>query len=109
MSQKKSRISIYRTPREWKIIDDKIAELKRANFNSYLRGKIHTLVKEYKRSHKEICEAVQKTEPRREYVDHDDLKIIELISLKTGMSIAEIVNQIIIDPLIHGQQQSHLP
>jgi len=106
MSSKKSRVTISKTPAEWKTIDDKLSQLKRANFNSFLRGKLHALAKDYKRSHKDICESIHKREVRREYVDPDDLKIIELISLKTGLSVAQIVNQIIIEPLLHDKPTS---
>jgi hypothetical protein len=101
-SKTNPRIYISKTPSEWKAIDDKLAELKRANLNSFLRGKIHLLVKDYKKSHKKVCEAVEKREKRTECINSDDLKILELISVKTGLPIAQIVSQIILDPLIRS-------
>lgn len=99
-SKNKSRVSISLTPKEWKLIDDKLAELKRSNVKSYLRGEISKLAKDYVDSHKKICAEVQKREKVEAYVNPKHLQVLELMSLKTGIPVAQIVNQLIIFPLI---------
>lgn len=100
MAQKKSRVTISKTPTEWRMIDDKLAQLRRANLNSYLRGKISLLCKDYRRSHQQVCQSLERLEKKCEYIDRDDLKVLELISVKTGMPIAQIINQLILNPLL---------
>jgi hypothetical protein len=96
------RITISKTPTEWKVIDDKLSELKKANLNTYLRSKLHSFIKEYRKSHKQVCQSLEKKRSKREDICAEDFEILEVISLKTGLSVAQIVNQIIIDPLIRS-------
>jgi hypothetical protein len=94
------RIFISRTEREWNVIEKKLKEEGRKDFNAYLRGKIYLLQKQYEDCPSCVCTSVSKRIQKPYYLPESCIKVLMRISVKTNVPLSTIVDRLIVDPLI---------
>ena len=94
------RIYISRTESHWKIIDKKIEELGKSNLNSYLRGRISLLVDRFEECPENICSLLEPKIQKQHYVPETYFRMLQKISVKTGIPESTIIDRLIIDKLI---------
>jgi hypothetical protein len=94
------RVKLYRTPTEWRIIESKIKESGKSDFNSFMRSEINKLTSKY--SECPLCVTVaegDKTERACPLTD-PSYDILKEIAIKMQKPIASIIDDFIIAPLL---------
>jgi len=92
------RIFISKTPAEWAVIDNRLKEMKKADLSNYLRSNVMKLTEELgKGSIYTTKESVE----RQPSIPIEMYHELEMVSKKMNKSIASIVNDYLITPLLH--------
>lgn len=105
------RINLSRYKREWKIIFEKIDELRASNqklskkemksyFHNYVNKKMHSLYKDYTDCPDCVLGSLEKRIKMQHYVNNNLYKMFDEISKKSNLPIATIVDKLIINPLL---------
>lgn len=97
---KSKKVFISRTQREWDAIENKLKEIGRNNLNSYIRGQISLLERQYADCPSCVCTSVGKRIQKPFTVQPTPFKTLDKVSLKTGIPVSTIIDRLIIDPLI---------
>lgn len=100
------RIHLVKTDRDWEVIEARIAELGKCDLNTFLRGQIYKLRKEFEKNPTKFNRVVPRKVPVRKksyrhwISDPDDQKDLEVMAQKMKMSVSELIDQKIIAPLL---------
>lgn len=106
MANHKPRIYISKTEKQWELIDRKLSEMGRHDFNSYLRGQISLLHNKILECPDCICEIINSQGNRitRQHVlNNQYLNCLKIIEYKTGLKPSTIINELIISPLLYDK------
>lgn len=94
------KIYISRTNREWKAIEKRMAEIGRKDLASYIVGRISLLEKQYADDKNGVISSIEKRIQKPIFIKENYLKILGVISLKTGTPVATLIDRLILDPLM---------
>lgn len=97
----KNRITIWRMPEEFEVIDTKIKELGKSDLNCFLRGEIRKLEKTFRNcplciTHAKGGDKIQKFH----YIEQSSYEALSTISDLMDKPISSIIDDFIISPLL---------
>lgn len=95
-----NRVYISRTNREWQVIDKRMEEINRKNLSAYVMGRISLIERQYADNKNSVITAIEYRIQKPLFLKESSLKIIGVLSLKTGIPVATIIDRLIIEPLL---------
>lgn len=75
-------------------------DIGRKDFTAYVMGRISLLEKQYADDKNGLITSIEKRVQKPLFIKEASLKVMEVISLKTGTPVATLIDRLIIDPLI---------
>jgi hypothetical protein len=94
------RVKLYRTEAEWAVIDKKIKDAGKANFNAFLRSEINRIKIMYGECRLCVSPADGNKKQKVYCIDEQTYKIFEEISKRMQKPIASVVDDFFIAPLL---------
>lgn len=97
---KTARISITRTQGEWDKINRRVIELGKPDLNTYLRSQIFKLQRKFDECPKCITPAEGIMIQKKHYIPETAIETLFTIALKMKKPVGEIIDELIINPLL---------
>lgn len=94
------RVMLSRTNREWKTIEKRMKDIGRKDLTAYIMGRISLLEKQYADDKNGLILSIEKRIAKPFFIKESSLKVVGVLSLKTGIPVATIIDRLILDPLI---------
>jgi hypothetical protein len=94
------RIKLLRTVAEWQIIDRKIKESGKTNFNAFLRSEINRIKIMYSECKNCVTPAEGPRKQKVHSIDEQTYEMFEEISKRMQRPVASVIDDFIISPLL---------
>ncbi len=77
-----------------------MSEIGRKDLSAYITGRISLLERQYADDKNGVINSIEKRIQKPFFIKENSLKVMEVISLKTGTPLATLIDRLIIDPLM---------
>jgi hypothetical protein len=94
------RVHISRTNKEWEVLQKRMEEINRKSLSSYVMGRISIIERQYADNQTAVITSIEHRIQKPIFLKENSLKVIGVLSLKTGIPVATIIDRLILDPLI---------
>jgi hypothetical protein len=94
------RVKLLRTATEWELIEKKISESGKSNFNAFMRSEINRIKLKYEECKLCVTPAEGDRIQKEHFLDEETYKMFEEISKRMRKPVASVINDFIIAPLL---------
>jgi hypothetical protein len=94
------RVKLSRTVEEWELIEQRISESGKANFNAFMRSEINRIKIKYAECRLCVSPAEGKRKQKEHFLDEETYQMFQEIASRMQKPVASVIDDFIISPLL---------